>query len=191
MAEGEGRDEDDDFLSEIAAGDRTTFGRLMERHATAMLALAERVTGSPEDADEIVQDAFLKVWNMAPDWRPDGPARFSTWLYRVVLNAGIDRQRQRRHAPLDEAAEFADTAPGGLEQSMARQQRDTVTAALLDLPDRQRSALSLYYFSEIRAHEAAKILGVSLSAMEALLVRGKRALRNALGRRGITEWGDV
>jgi len=86
---------------------------------------------------------------------------------------------------------IADAAPNGLDRCIERQQRETVVAAMKALPDRQRSAVSLYYFSELRAHEAATILGVSLSAMESLLVRGRRALAAALKRRGITRWGDV
>ena len=186
-----GRESDDDLLSAIAGGDRDAFGCLMERHAAPMLALAERVSGSSADADEIMQDVFLKVWTLAPEWRSDGPAKFSTWLYRVVLNAAIDRSRRRRELPLDVAADAEDSAPSSLVRSIDRQRRDLVLAAMRALPDRQRAALSLYYFSELKAALAAQVLGVSLSAMEALLVRAKRALKTELKRRGIADWGDL
>jgi RNA polymerase sigma-70 factor (ECF subfamily) len=186
-----GRESDDDLLSAIAAGDRDAFGCLMERHAAPMLALAERVSGSAADADEIMQDVFLKVWTLAPEWRSEGPAKFSTWLYRVVLNAAIDCSRRRRELPLDVAENAEDSAPSSLVRSIDRQRRDLVLAAMCVLPDRQRAALSLYYFSELKAVLAAQVLGVSLSAMEALLVRAKRALKTELNRRGIADWGDL
>lgn len=182
---------DDDLLRAAADGDRPAFRRLMDRHSRPMLALAQRVTGSAHDADEIVQEAFLKVWTMAPRWRPDGEAKFSTWLYRVVLNACLDRRRRVVFAPLEEAGDPADCAPGGLDQAMSRQCRAVIAAALEALPQRQRAALSLYYYGEVSAPQAARILDMSLPALEALLVRGKRALRKALLRHGVGGMGDI
>ncbi len=182
---------DDDLLRGIAQGDRRCFQRLMERHVRAMLALATRVLRNADDADEIVQEAFLKVWTLAPKWRSDSEAKFSTWLYRVVLNASLDRLRRVRFVAEDEAEEQADPAPGGLERVMARQRERLVTVAMAEMPSRQRQALSLYYFSDLTAPEAARVLGLSLGAMEALLVRGKRSLRAALARLGVRGMGDV
>jgi RNA polymerase sigma-70 factor (ECF subfamily) len=182
---------DDELLRGVAAGDRWALRRLMDRHGSAMLALAERTTGNAADADELVQEAFLKVWTMAPRWRADGGALFSTWLYRVVLNASLDRRRRRPLHALDEAGDLADPAAGGLELAVASQRQSVLRGALAELPERQRAALVLHYFGETSAPEAARILNLSLSAMESLLVRGKRALRQALARRGVTGLGDV
>lgn len=188
-----GEDDDKALMSCIAAGDRASLRALMSRHAARMLKLAERVTGNAADADEIVQETFVKVWRMAPDWQADGPAKLSTWLHRVVLNAAIDRRRRRPHLPLD-ALNLADetaTTPDAFDQMRAQQRQTLIVEAMQDLPLRQRRALSLFYFAEMRAGEAARILDVSLSATEALLVRGKAALKIALRRRGIRNWEDV
>ncbi|EME68585.1 RNA polymerase sigma factor [Paramagnetospirillum caucaseum] len=182
---------DDDLLRAIAQGDRRSFQRLMERHVRAMLALATRVLRNPDDADEVVQEAFLKVWTLAARWQPDREARFSTWLYRVVLNASLDRLRRGRFVAAEEAEEPVDPSPGGLERAMARQRERLVSAAMAEMPARQRQALSLYYFGDLTAPEAARVLELSLGAMEALLVRGKRNLRAALARLGIRGMGDV
>lgn len=182
---------DDDLLRAIAQGDRRSFQRLMERHVRAMLALSTRVLRNPDDADEVVQEAFLKVWTMAARWQSDREAKFSTWLYRVVLNASLDRLRRVRFVAEEEAGEQADPAPGGLDRAMARQRERLVSVAMADMPARQRQALSLYYFSDLTAPEAARVLDLSLTAMEALLVRGKRSLRAALARVGIRGMGDV
>lgn len=183
--------DDDDLLYDVANGDRGAFRRLMDRHARPLLALATRVTGNGADADDVVQEAFLKVWAMAPRWRADGGARFSTWAYRVVLNASLDVRRRRVLEPLEEAETCADAAADGLDHAIARQRQILVGQTMAELPRRQRAALSLHYFGEISAPEAARVLGLSVSAMEALLVRGKRRLRTALAQRGITGLGDV
>lgn len=182
---------DDALLQRIAQGDRAAFRILMERHSRPMLMLAQRVTGRAEDADEIVQEAFLKVWTMADKWDVDGGAKFSTWFYRVVLNACLDRKRRKQAVGLEEAGDPADERPGGLENAVSRQRSRIVGEALADLPERQRAALSLYYFSGLSGREAAEVLELSVSATEALLSRGKQALRKALQRRGVNGLGDV
>ncbi|MBI3445045.1 MAG: RNA polymerase sigma factor [Magnetospirillum sp.] len=182
---------DDHLLRAVADGNRRAFQRLMERHVRAMLALSTRVVRNADDADEIVQEAFLKVWTLAPRWQSDREAKFSTWLYRVVLNASLDRLRRVRFLPVEEAGDPADPGPGGLDQAMSRQRERLVSAAMSEMPARQRQALSLYYFSDLSAPEAAKVLSLSITAMEALLLRGKRNLKGALARLGIRGIGDV
>jgi len=187
----DGEPNDDRLLYDAANGDRRAFQRLMERRARPLMVLATRITGNEADADEVVQEAFLKVWEMAPRWRTDGGARFSTWVYRVVLNASIDVRRRRPLNTLEEAGELADDGADGLDQAVARQRQVVVRQAMETLPQRQRTAVMLHYFGEISAPEAARILGLTVSAMEALLVRGKRGIRMALAQRGVTGLGDV
>lgn len=180
---------DDALLARVAADDAQALRRLMDRHAPRLLVLAERTAGSADDADDVVQEAFVKLWEKAPDWSHDGPARLSTWLYRIVLNGAIDRRRRRRHDPLEQVATLPDGRGDALVRAAERQRDRLVRALLGELPDRQAAALTLYYFGELSAPEAAAVLGVSLSAMEALLVRGRKALRRALVKRGVTDLG--
>jgi len=184
-------DTDDMLVQATAAGDRDAFGRLMERHGKAMLGLAHRLTGNGHDADEIVQEAFLKVWRLAGRWRPDGPATFLTWLYRVVVNACLDRRRRPPMAPLEDAGTPVDPAPLGLDAIHFKQRREAILAALDDLPERQRAAVWVFYFGEVSGPEAARILGIGLPALEALLVRGRRGLKKSLVKRGILSMGDI
>jgi RNA polymerase sigma-70 factor (ECF subfamily) len=182
---------DDDLLRAVAQGDRAAFGALMQRHAHSMLSLATRVTRNADEADEIVQDVFLKVWKMAPRWESNREAKFTTWLYRVVLNASLDLRRRMRSAPLEDAGDPIDGAPGGLELALANQRDRLVAQALDDIPTRQRAALTLHYFADLSAPQAARVMELTVPAVESLLVRGKRALKSALARRGITGIGDV
>lgn len=182
---------DDVLLGRIADGDRRAFQDLMTRYVRTMISLAQRIAGNPDDADEVVQEAFLKVWKLAPRWRRDGEAHFSTWLYRVVLNRALDVRRRKPFAALDEAGDPADPSPDSLDQAINQQRRALLLEAMASLPERQRAALSLHYFSEISAPQAAQVLEVSLSAMESLLIRGKRGLKACLERRGLTSMGDL
>ncbi|PKU24372.1 RNA polymerase sigma factor [Telmatospirillum siberiense] len=182
---------DDALLVGTAEGDRKAFQCLMERHSKPMLVLAQRVLGNAHDADEVVQETFLKVWSMASRWEPEGRAKFSTWLYRVVLNACLDRLRRMPMAPLDEVGELADRTPSSMDRALAQQRHHILIQAMAQLPPRQQTALSLHYFGEVSAPRAAEILNLSLSACEALLARGKKTLRKILAGMGINGLGDV
>lgn len=183
---------DDTLLLATARGDRRAFQVLMARHIKSSLALAQRVLGNPDDADEVVQEAFLRVWRAAPRWRTDGTARVTTWLYRIVMNLCLDRKRKGPAAlPLDDSLEIADSQPDGLEATTAAHTQTLVAEALNDLTPQQRAAIVLYYFEEVSAPEAARIMTVSPSALESLLVRGRRALKRSLARRGILAVHDM
>jgi len=182
---------DDDLLRLISGGDRRAFKVLMSRHGRLMLALAQRTTGNAADADEVLQEALLKVWQTAWQWRPDGGAKFSSWFYRVVLNASLDRCRRKTMTPLDDVDDPEDESPSGYDQVASAQRHRMIVMAMDELPKRQKEAVTLFYFGEMSAPHAALFLGMSLSAFESLLIRGKRTLRETLRRRGIRSLGDV
>jgi RNA polymerase sigma-70 factor (ECF subfamily) len=184
--------EDDLLLEAIALGDKTAFQDLMRRHSSSMIKLAERFLRNPADADDVVQEAFLKVWTSAADWRPDGSAKFSTWLYRIVTNACIDRiRRKRAFVDVDEAPDLPDHGPDGLTASIRRKAYEVIISVLAGLPERQREALSLFYMADIGGPELARRLELSTPALDSLLSRGRKALRAALHKRGITTFGEV
>ena len=173
-------DPDTDLVARAGRGDRAAAQALMARHLPKMLSLAKRMLGDPAEAEDAVQDAFMKLWTHASRWEP-GKAKFETWLYRVTMNKCYDRLRRRPVAPLDEAAEIADPAPPAdsvLENSALAGE---IEAALAALPERQRAAIVLCHTQEHGNIEAAEILGISVEALESLLARGRRALRARLG----------
>src|SRR5947209_935410 len=100
---------DEDLMLRVATGDASAFQLLARRHTSAALGLARRVTGNAADAEEIVQEALLRVWINAPRWRP--LATFKTWFYRVVVNLCLNRLRRAPFAALDDVADPADPAP--------------------------------------------------------------------------------
>lgn len=187
----EGMISDRELLVATGQGDRRAFALLMERHTPFALALGIRMLGNADDAEEVAQEAFLRVWRKAPDWDGDGVAQFTTWLYRVVLNLCTDRKRRRPLLPMDDVEEPPDPGPGGLDQVVSQQAQKVVAEALAELPERQRAAISLCHLGEVSNIEAAEAMGVTVSALESLLVRGRRGLRDYLSRRGFAASGDL
>jgi len=172
-------DPDAELVARVARGDRAAAQTLMHRHLPKMLGLARRMLGDSVEAEDAVQDAFMRLWTHAERWRP-GQAKFETWLYRVTLNKCFDRLRRRPVSPLDAAMEVQDPAPSPdseLERAALSRQ---IEGALRALPDRQRAAIQLCHYQECGNIEAAEILGISVEALESLLSRGRRTLRARL-----------
>jgi len=169
---------DEDLMRRVAQGEERAFRALARRHAARAIGLARRITGNEADAEEVVQEALLRVWINAPRWRP--LAAFRTWFYRVVVNLCLGRRRRAPFLPLEAAGDPADLAelPGNrLERTQADR---LVAAAIGELPDRQRAAIVLTYHEGLSNAEAAAVLETSVGGVEALLVRAKRALREKL-----------
>jgi RNA polymerase sigma-70 factor (ECF subfamily) len=174
---------DDGLLSRIAEGDRRAFAQLMDRHIDRAHGLAKRVLGNKSDAEDVVQDAFLKVWQKAGQWQP-GRAQFSTWLYRVVVNRCLDLKRKPVSTALDNVAEQSDDRPDAYEDIAARQRQAEIAAAVANLPERQRTAVALSYTAGMSNAQAAETMEISVKAFESLLVRAKRELRGRLAGDG-------
>ena len=174
---------DDGLLAQIAEGDRRAFSQLMDRHIDRAHGLAKRVLGNKSDAEDVVQDAFLKVWQKAGQWQP-GRAQFSTWLYRVVVNRCLDLKRKPINTALDNIAEQSDDRPDAYEDIAARQRQAEIAAAVAGLPERQRTAVALSYTAGLSNAQAAETMEISVKAFESLLVRAKRELRGRLAGDG-------
>jgi RNA polymerase sigma-70 factor (ECF subfamily) len=171
-------DSDEALMARIARGDEPAFRALASRHLPAMLGLARRILGNAADAEDVAQEAMLRVWIHAPRWQP--LALFRTWLTRVVVNLCLDRKRRAPWVALDAAGEIADPAPGASEKAERDERDRMVAAAIAELPARQRAAIVLTYGDGMSNAQVADILGTSVSAVETLLVRGKQNLRGAL-----------
>jgi RNA polymerase sigma-70 factor, ECF subfamily len=172
---------DDVLVAAVVSGDRDAFAMLMRRHMPLVMATTQRLMANPADADEAVQETFLRLWRHADSYRNDGGARLSTWLYRIASNVCYDRLRRRSETLMAELPETVDSAPDALDQLTQAQQASAVTEAVERLPERQRQAVELCYYQGLTAGVAAERLGLTLKATEALLVRGRKRLRDWLG----------
>jgi RNA polymerase sigma-70 factor (ECF subfamily) len=174
--------DDTALMAAIANGDQAALATFARRHAARCLAVAQRIIGNAADAEEIVQDALLRVWQRAAEWRRTD-AKVTTWLYRIVVNLAIDsaRRNRQRFVAIEEAGDPADPAPTPQMIAEERQLGALMTAAIAALPERQRIALTLCCCEGLDCAEAAAVMQISVSAMESLLVRGRRTLRWQLG----------
>jgi RNA polymerase sigma-70 factor (ECF subfamily) len=171
-------DSDEALMARIARGDEPAFRALVSRHLPLMLGLARRILGNAADAEDVAQEAMLRVWTHAPRWQP--LALFRTWLTRVVVNLCLDRKRRASWVALEAAGELVDPAPGAGEKAERAERDRMVAAAIAELPARQRAAIVLTYGDGMTNAQVADIIGTSVSAVETLLVRGKQNLRRAL-----------
>lgn len=170
---------DEALVTKVAAGDRRAYGLLVDRHLDRTVTIARRILNNQADAEDVAQEAFLRLWRHAERFDP-AAARFGTWFYRITTNLCLDRTRRTPMAPLEVAGDPVDPDMDQ-ERSLSDQRtRQAVAAAVADLPDRLRAAVTLTYDGGLSNAEAAKALDVSVKALESLLVRARRALREKL-----------
>lgn len=165
-------------MAALAAGDTDALRALTRRYLARIVALASRTLGDADEAEDVAQEAFLRLWKFAPQWRRN-EARVGTWLHRVALNLCLDR-RARKREELGDPPDAVDPAPGPAGELGRRETAELVRAALDRLPETQRHALVLCHYQGMRNIEAAEVLGVSVEALESLLARGRRKLREEL-----------
>ena len=175
----------------FAQGDADAARLLSERLLPRAVRHAQRVLGDRAEAEDLAQEAMLRLWRQAPEWRNDGPATPATWLHRVVANLAVDRLRRAgRSVGLDEP-DVADTTPGMEQRLMARDRMAALDRALAQLPERQRQAVVLRHIEGLANPDIANILGIGVEAVESLTARGKRALAAALaGQKEALGHGD-
>ncbi len=181
-----GGDPDADLIARVAAGDHGAVRELVDRHLPKMIAVARRMLGTQEDAEEVAQEVFLRVWRHAGNWVP-GKAEFATWMHRVALNLCYDRLRKKREVAMDVVPECVDGAPTPAQALHDAQVARQVGRAMQELPDRQRSAIVLCHYQNLSNIEAAAIMDISIEALESLLSRGRRGLKARL----LAESGDL
>ena len=184
MAEADG---DDALMARVRLRDRHAFRVLVDRHVTALHRIAYRMIGDATEAEDLAQEALLRLWRDAQRWQGGGSGA-GAWLTRVVVNLCLDRLRRRRFASDAEVPERADPRPLAPETIDADQRRAATVAAVTALPDRQRAAIVLTYYEDLPNQRAAEAMGMNVKAFESLLLRARSALRAVLC--GLQEQGQ-
>lgn len=166
---------DEALLVLYANGDEGAATALTVRLTPRVMAHAYRLLGVHAEAEDVTQDAMLRLWRIAPDWR-QGEARVTTWLYRVVANLCTDRFRRARGVALDSIPEPEDDTASVAEKMQENARSEALQGALMRLPERQRQAVVLRHIEGLTNPEIAEIMEISTEAVESLTARGKRAL---------------
>jgi len=172
-------DSDEVLLQRIAIGDTAAVSTLVSRKLPRLLSLARRMLGDPVEAEDVAQETLMRTWKQAPHWVP-GKARIDTWMHRVALNLCYDRLRRRRDSVSTDDVELLDPADSAVTRIEQTQAAQGLQRALSTLPERQREAIVLSYYQEMSNMEAATLMGVSVEALESLLARARRTLRQTL-----------
>lgn len=178
--------QDHALMAAVAAGDGRAFAALVKDHTPRLLRLTRSMLRtSPAEAEEIVQEALLRLWRQSAKWQPNG--QVSTWLHQVAYRLAVDTLRRQRPSVAIETVEADlgdDDAPAPDVKLIRTEEIAAVRAAVDKLPDRQRDALILCHFQELSQAEAAAVMGIGEAAYESLLARGRRRLRVLLSAGG-------
>ncbi|NLW49421.1 MAG: sigma-70 family RNA polymerase sigma factor [Candidatus Brocadiaceae bacterium] len=169
---------DEELMARAAEGDMDAFEEVVQRNQQLALNVAYRFLGDPVLAEDVAQDAFLKILSGATRYEPS--ARFRTYLYNVVWHLCVDLYRRKRPGPLESPHERAHPDPGPAQAVLAGELHELVRAAVHSLPPRQRMAIILKHFEDMSYEDIGRALGCSPTAVDALLVRAKRKLKDVL-----------
>jgi len=183
------------LITQARAGCDASFRALVEEHSPALLRLGWRLLGNHSDAEDIVQEAFLRLHRTLVTFR--GDSRLGTWLYRTVTRLAIDTMRRERlkralffsrkdNEAADPVELFADPKPGAESQLIARQQLTVVRQQLRKLSAQQRAVLTLRHQEQLPLQAIAELLGISEGTVKTHLHRAVRSLRNALEETEVT-----
>jgi len=179
---------DESLMIRISRGDHQAFAVLVRRHTSLFFSAAYRMCGHTHEAEDIVQEAFCKLWERPDTFDSGKGTKFTTWFYRVVTNLAIDKGRQKKPmAPADTLDIMADKTPLAEAHMLQQEQHTALERAIQTLPERQKIALNLCFYEGLSNKEAAHIMGVGVKALESLLIRAKKTLQDDLTHAGLIE----
>ena len=179
---GQEQDNDESLMVRVSRGDHQAFATLVERHSDMFYAAAYRMCGQVQESEDVVQDAFLKLWQKPDSFDPKKGTKFSTWMYRVVTNLAIDhlRKKKGKYDSADALEYLVDEAPAADVRISMDEEQLVLETAIQKLPERQKAALNLCFYEGLSNKEAADILDIGVKALESLLMRAKAGLRENL-----------
>ncbi len=176
------------LMARIGAGDQQAYTVLVDRHMTRSLNFVFRHIHDRAIAEDILQEGFLKVWQHAARWEPQ--AQFRTWFYKMLYNLCVDHWRKNRR-PMETLDNFENTLTdnqANAEDAMIHtEQRSAVQHSLEQLPDSQRTALTLFHLHELSQYEVAQVMNLSVGAVESLLFRGRQKMKQLLSSESETQ----
>lgn len=180
MAAGWADKEDHELLALIQDGNGQAFAVLVERHTERFYRLAYRYLQNKQAAEDVLQDAFVKLWENPSLWQPQRGSKFTTWFYRIVVNLCLDLRKKKQPVALNDENSLMDQRQPVDEMMIRFQERQALEREIAALPERQRSALNLCFDEGLSNQEAAQVMGVNLKALQSLIMRAKTTLKERM-----------
>lgn len=177
---------DQHYINLIANGDTNAFAVLVDRYKDMVFTLALKLLKNREEAEEVSQDAFIKVYKSLNKFK--GDSKFSTWIYKITYNTSLDRikknKKYRNDVAIDEFTvnrlKAIDNALDALE---VRERNETIKACIESLPNDDSFLLTLYYFEELSIDEIAKVMGITSNNVKVKVFRSRKKLATLLKAR--------
>ena len=171
-------DSEDRLAERCRNGDTSAFDEIVTRYQLRLFRFAHRLLRSNVEAEDAVQEAFVRAYRAIPAYRPDG--YFSSWLYRIALNECRRRMRSRKPTVGLEFAPTVSDAPDPQQTALTSERNRRVREAVEGLPDNYRIVMTLFYFEEMPVDQISKAMGISASAVKVRLHRARLMLQKTL-----------
>ncbi len=173
---------DEELMELILQSNHDAFAELVTRHTDKFYSLAYRTLFDKGDAEDVVQECFLKLWDKPKMWSSEKEARFTTWFYKIIVNACLDGNKKKRPFRLDDNIDVADDSPDAEKELYEKAKIKAVEFYFRKLPGRQQTALNLCFYQGLSNNDAADIMGLNLKALQSLLMRAKMTLKESLSK---------
>jgi len=174
------RDRDAALVERVRAGDSTAFDALVQAYMRQAFQLAYRVVGHREDAEDLVQEAFLAAYQYLDSY--DATRPFGPWLMRIVLNRGSNLRRSRARRETEPETDAVSPAPSALDESERAEAREQLSRAMEMLSERQRMIVTLFDVDGLTSTEIGELIDLSPGTVRWHLHEARRTLRGALSR---------
>jgi RNA polymerase sigma-70 factor (ECF subfamily) len=171
---------DHELLALVQDGSRQAFAALAERYTERFYRLAYRFLQNRATAEDVVQEAFLKLWENPASWQPERGTKFTTWFYRIVVNLCLDLKKKKTAVALENAPELIDEREAADETLMRSEEQRILEKEIAALPERQRTALNLCFDEGLSNQEAAEVMGLKIKALQSLIMRAKTTLKERM-----------
>jgi RNA polymerase sigma-70 factor (ECF subfamily) len=181
-------DYDAELMLRVKEGDGASFGILLQKHRSAVIHFIYRLVQEPAVAEELAQEAFLRVYRSRASYEPT--AKFTTWLFRIATHLALNWLRDEKHERVQErldegpqdmpSRQISDRRPSIEQELLSRDKVDEIRHAIAGLPDKQRAAVLMHKYEEMEYTQIAKVLSCSESAVKSLLFRAYETLRARL-----------
>lgn len=174
--------DDASLMHQIQQGNHEAFATIVNRHSNRFYRIAYRLVFNKGDAEDMVQEAFLKLWERPQLWNPSKQAKFTTWFYKVVINLCLDFNKKKKPLDLPEDMDLLDRHPGQDVLLGIHQEQALLESFMKQLPERQQLALNLSFYEGLSNQEAADIIGIKVKALQSLIMRAKTTLKEKVKR---------